>query len=181
MSGSRRLVSQRNALPVIAVGGGLAGAAFALDLARNGRRVIVLERTRGPHHKVCGEFVSEEGQGVLSSFGLDVGALGASSSIFGDLLAGARPLLPKPVAIAAIAYGFLRSKPVAPNVFPVGDQFAIVPSFAGAVGWLLETPVTCAISIAAARLFPGLVACVAAATRSKALAQVPQRPCRGPE
>ena len=28
-------------LPAIAVGGGLAGAAFALELARNGKRVIV--------------------------------------------------------------------------------------------------------------------------------------------
>src|ERR1700687_1880944 len=34
------------ALPAIAIGGGLAGAAFALELARNGRRVVVLERTR---------------------------------------------------------------------------------------------------------------------------------------
>ena len=36
---------RRAALPAVAVGGGLAGAAFALELARSGRRVQVLERT----------------------------------------------------------------------------------------------------------------------------------------
>jgi menaquinone-9 beta-reductase len=65
-------------LPVIAVGGGLAGAAFALELVRNGRRVIVLERTHVAPAKVCGEFLSEEAQVILGSFGLDGHALGAS-------------------------------------------------------------------------------------------------------
>jgi menaquinone-9 beta-reductase len=44
----------------IVVGGGLAGAAFAITLARQGRPVIVLEKTTGAHHKVCGEFLSAE-------------------------------------------------------------------------------------------------------------------------
>src|ERR1700741_374366 len=72
------LALRNNALPVIAVGGGIAGAAFALELARNGRRVTVLERTRGPHHKVCGEFLSEDAQLALASFGLDLQGLGAT-------------------------------------------------------------------------------------------------------
>lgn len=62
----------------IVVGGGLAGSAFAIELARHGRRVIVLERTSGPHHKVCGEFLSAEAQTLLSELGLDVWQLGAS-------------------------------------------------------------------------------------------------------
>ena len=66
-------------LPAIAVGGGLAGAAFAIELARSGRRVLVLERSRGPHHAVCGEFLSEEAQVVLGSLGLDLQALGATT------------------------------------------------------------------------------------------------------
>ena len=69
----------RAALPAIAVGGGLAGAAFALTLARAGRRVVVLERSRGPRHVVCGEFLSEEAQVVLWSLGVDLRALGATA------------------------------------------------------------------------------------------------------
>ena len=40
----------------IVVGGGLAGSAFAIELARQGRPVVVLEKTTGAHHKVCGNF-----------------------------------------------------------------------------------------------------------------------------
>jgi flavin-dependent dehydrogenase len=61
----------------IVVGGGLAGAAFAIELARQGRPVIVLEKTTGAHHKVCGEFLSAEAQALLARLGLDVWQLGA--------------------------------------------------------------------------------------------------------
>ena len=61
----------------IVVGGGLAGAAFAIALARQGRSVVVLEKTTGAHHKVCGEFLSAEAQALLSRLGLDVWQLGA--------------------------------------------------------------------------------------------------------
>ena len=64
-------------LPAIAVGGGLAGAAFALELARNGHPVIVLERARAPQHKVCGEFLSAEAQTLLQVLGLDLASLHA--------------------------------------------------------------------------------------------------------
>jgi menaquinone-9 beta-reductase len=64
----------------IAIGGGVAGAAFALELARNGHRVVVLERTQAPHHKVCGEFLSAEAQRILSYLGLDAWGLGATPS-----------------------------------------------------------------------------------------------------
>jgi len=64
--------------PYIAVGGGLAGAAFALELARNGVAVVLLESTRAPHHKVCGEFLSAEAQALLSYLGLDLAAMGAT-------------------------------------------------------------------------------------------------------
>jgi flavin-dependent dehydrogenase len=61
----------------IVVGGGLAGAAFAIELARQGRPVIVLEKTTGAHHNVCGEFLSAEAQALLARLGLDVWQLGA--------------------------------------------------------------------------------------------------------
>ena len=43
---------------VLVIGGGLAGAAAAVHLAGAGRDVCLLERTTGPHDKVCGEFLS---------------------------------------------------------------------------------------------------------------------------
>ena len=61
----------------IVIGGGLAGSAFAIALARQGRPVIVLEKTTGAHHKVCGEFLSAEAQALLVRLGLDVWQLGA--------------------------------------------------------------------------------------------------------
>jgi flavin-dependent dehydrogenase len=61
----------------IAVGGGLAGAAFALELARNGARVVLVERSRSPTLKVCGDFLSGEAINLLAYLGLDVGCVGA--------------------------------------------------------------------------------------------------------
>jgi flavin-dependent dehydrogenase len=65
--------------PFIAVGGGLAGAAFALELARHGAPALVLESTRAAHHKVCGEFLSAEAQALATYLGLDLKAMGATS------------------------------------------------------------------------------------------------------
>lgn len=73
----------------VVIGGGLAGSAFAIELARRGRRVIVLEKTAGQHHKVCGEFLSAEAQDLLARLGLDVWTMGAAPAThlsleFGD-------------------------------------------------------------------------------------------------
>ena len=62
---------------VIVVGGGPAGSAAAIALARAGRRVLLLEREAGPVHKVCGEFLSGEAADALRALGVDLGALGA--------------------------------------------------------------------------------------------------------
>jgi flavin-dependent dehydrogenase len=47
------------------IGGGPAGCAAAIVAARKGARVLLLERTRFPRHKVCGEFVSAESLELL--------------------------------------------------------------------------------------------------------------------
>src|SRR6202035_869650 len=47
------------------IGGGPAGCAAAIVSASGGARVLLLERTRFPRHKVCGEFVSAESLGLL--------------------------------------------------------------------------------------------------------------------
>ncbi|MEO8799183.1 MAG: FAD-dependent oxidoreductase, partial [Polyangiaceae bacterium] len=44
----------------LVVGGGPAGAALAIKLARAGKDVVLLERDPVPAHKVCGEFLSRE-------------------------------------------------------------------------------------------------------------------------
>ncbi len=61
----------------LVVGGGLAGASLALLLARAGQRVVLVEKSRAAHLKVCGEFLSHEALGYLSALGLEVDSLGA--------------------------------------------------------------------------------------------------------
>ena len=65
------------AAPALVIGGGIAGAALAAHLAQAGRPVVVVERRAGPHHKVCGEFISGEAALYLDDLGVDLAALGA--------------------------------------------------------------------------------------------------------
>ncbi|MCB1503046.1 MAG: FAD-dependent monooxygenase [Bauldia sp.] len=74
----------------IAVGGGLAGAVFATVLAERGARVLLLERTREPTLKVCGDFLSAEAIGLLDGVGIDTGAMGATSVERASFVSGAR-------------------------------------------------------------------------------------------
>ena len=55
---------------VIVVGGGLAGLTSALHLALEGYKVLVFEKDRYPHHKVCGEYVSNEVLPYLENLGV---------------------------------------------------------------------------------------------------------------
>jgi flavin-dependent dehydrogenase len=62
---------------VLILGGGVAGCAAAIALARKGRRVTLIEREAAPRHKVCGEFLSGEALDDLQLLGIDVASLGA--------------------------------------------------------------------------------------------------------
>lgn len=53
------------------VGGGLAGLTAALHLSQNSFKVIVFEKNTYPHHKVCGEYISNEVLPYLLSLGID--------------------------------------------------------------------------------------------------------------
>lgn len=46
-------------------------------------------------------------------------------------LKGAEPLLARPLAISPIPYGLLRRHAIAENLFAIGDQAAVIPSFTG--------------------------------------------------
>ena len=59
------------------VGGGPAGAALSIELAKQGRGVLLLEKEAGPRDKVCGEFLSAEAVRYLSAAGLPPATLGA--------------------------------------------------------------------------------------------------------
>lgn len=49
------------------IGGGLAGLALAIDLAKKSYHVIVIEKGVFPRHKVCGEYISMESHNYLFS------------------------------------------------------------------------------------------------------------------
>ena len=65
------------AADALIIGGGLAGSALAIQLARAGRDVILLEKEARAHHKVCGEFLSGEALHYLEALGVDPAKLGA--------------------------------------------------------------------------------------------------------
>lgn len=91
----------------IAVGGGLAGATFALELARHGRKVAIIERTREPHQKVCGDFHSREGQQLAASLGLDLLRCGGSPISTFRLVSGKRSAI---ASLPFTAVGLSRCK-----------------------------------------------------------------------
>jgi flavin-dependent dehydrogenase len=62
---------------VLVVGGGVAGCAAAIAVARKGRTVTLIEREPTPQHKVCGEFLSGEALEDLHALGIDASSLGA--------------------------------------------------------------------------------------------------------
>ncbi|MDX1545580.1 MAG: FAD-dependent oxidoreductase [Rhodothermales bacterium] len=64
------------------IGGGLAGCSAAIQLARRGHCVVLFEKLRYPHDKLCGEFLSVEVQAMFERLGV----LGAVR------LAGAHPI-----------------------------------------------------------------------------------------
>ncbi|NNE75712.1 MAG: NAD(P)/FAD-dependent oxidoreductase [Pricia sp.] len=62
---------------VIIVGGGLAGLTAAIHLGQKGYEVMVFEKNHYPHHKVCGEYVSNEIVPYLENLGVSLKASGA--------------------------------------------------------------------------------------------------------
>jgi flavin-dependent dehydrogenase len=59
--------------PVI-IGGGPAGSAAAIALARAGAAVTLIERNAGAADKVCGDFLSAEALAIIEDLGVDLSA-----------------------------------------------------------------------------------------------------------
>ncbi len=63
----------------LVIGGGPAGAMAAMRLSAAGCRVTLLEKERGAHHKVCGEFLSLDAVEYLHQAGVSPVELGAGA------------------------------------------------------------------------------------------------------
>ena len=61
---------------IIIVGGGLAGLTASISLSGFGHSVMLFETNTYPHHKVCGEYVSNEVKPYLKHLGIDLMAAG---------------------------------------------------------------------------------------------------------
>jgi len=54
------------------IGGGVAGLALAILLARDDKKVILFEKESYPFHKVCGEYISNESVNFIGRLGVDL-------------------------------------------------------------------------------------------------------------
>lgn len=70
-------MTQKTKYDIIIIGGGLAGLTTALHLANANCKVCLIEKNQYPHHKVCGEYVSNEVLEYLNSLGIDPFSIGA--------------------------------------------------------------------------------------------------------
>jgi flavin-dependent dehydrogenase len=57
------------------IGGGLAGLCTAIQVAKKGHSVILIEKESYPFHKVCGEYISLESWGFLKELGVPLNEL----------------------------------------------------------------------------------------------------------
>ena len=95
--------------------GGYAG----LQLVENGQMVLCIAVQRRAFQRY--------GRGWPSL----IAAIEQRSRRFGAMLGGARPLLPRPLAVAGIPYGYQAGSVAADGLFRLGDQAAVIPSLTG--------------------------------------------------
>jgi flavin-dependent dehydrogenase len=95
--------------------GGYAG----LQPVEDGRAVLCIAVRRLEFHAYGGGWA-----GLLA-------AIEATSRRFAAMLAGATPLLARPLAVAGIPYGYQAPPAAANSLFRLGDQAAVIPSLTG--------------------------------------------------
>src|SRR5665647_385670 len=64
-----------NIFDVGIIGGGLAGLALSILLAKSGYKIILFEKEKYPFHRVCGEYISLESRKFIESLGLNLSHL----------------------------------------------------------------------------------------------------------
>jgi menaquinone-9 beta-reductase len=79
-----------NSIENLVIGGGVAGSMAAVRLAAAGREVLLVEKEREAHHKVCGEFLSAEAIHYLRQTRIEPLDLGAPAIQRVRLHSGAR-------------------------------------------------------------------------------------------
>lgn len=88
----------------IIIGGGLAGSATAVHLAKMNQRVLLLEKEKQAHDKVCGEFLSIGAQHYLSELDVDLASLNAVSIKKVALISGnTRAILDLPFSAMSVS------------------------------------------------------------------------------
>jgi hypothetical protein len=118
--------------------------------------------------------------------------ISGSSPHLGDLISGAKHHSSEPVAISAIPFGYMRRDAIAENVYAVGDQLAVIPSFTGdgtslalasgvsaARAMIADEPSTAAAreaSVAALKIAPHLATLMARLTRTRGFDELPLSP-----
>ena len=58
-------------VPIVILGGGLAGLTAAIHLSKLGHEITVIEKNKYPKHKVCGEYISNEVVDYFNWLGLE--------------------------------------------------------------------------------------------------------------
>ena len=58
-------------VPILILGGGLAGLTAAIHLSKLGHQITVVEKNQYPKHKVCGEYISNEVKEYFNWLGLE--------------------------------------------------------------------------------------------------------------
>jgi len=72
-------VGAKKCYDVLIIGGGLAGLTCALHLGKARVSVLLIEKYKYPHHKVCGEYVSNEVLSYLQELDVDPFEVGATA------------------------------------------------------------------------------------------------------